>query len=201
VFFKESLISAIIQDFQGNYWVGTNDSGIKLIPSLEIENISNRNSLLSNESILSSLKYNNSIVFGTSKGGLIICDNFGNCSTESVPYITANSQINSLGEWVNNSLITSAGVSYQDINGKEPRFDLPKVTPLSSSRVFQKILNNNDVVLFTRDSRFKIFDKKNNRVINSNTFKKPINSNLNALAQDSQNNIYFGTMNGLYKNK
>jgi len=199
VFFEESLISAIMQDFQGNYWVGTNDSGIKLIPSLEIENISKRNQFNTNESILSSSKYINSIAFGTSKGGLILCDNFGNCSTKPVPYISSNSQINFLGEWENNSLIMTAGVSYQDINGKEPSFDLPKVTPLSSSKVFQRILHNNDVVLFTRDSRFKIFDRLNNRVISSNTFKNPINSNLNALTQDSLNNVYFGTMNGLYK--
>lgn len=195
VFFKGLLISCIIEDFQGNYWVGTNDSGVKFVPSFDMSNISVDDNL--NVNFLSISIYNDKIAFGTSKSKLVICDKNEDCKVYSVPSQASqasNAQINKIGNWDKNSIILNNGSVFDGEN-----FSIPE-SPLLDFIIgaFCAKLENDDLIIHTRKESFTVIDQKNKFRITSNKFKNPINNHLYSVAQNAKEDIYLGTAKGLY---
>ncbi len=69
-FLKGHVISGILRDHEGNYWIGTLQSGIYIIPSLAIRYIDSNNSPLLKDELISMEQVNNKL--------LILADNQGN---------------------------------------------------------------------------------------------------------------------------
>ena len=194
VYFKDLLISSIVEDFQGNYWVATNDSGVKFIPSFDISNLNYGNNGNENESFLSTFVDNEKIVFGSSKSNLIVCDREEDCQLFSVPTFSSNSQVNNIGQWDKESLMLTRGLLFEGYTFEKAESPIPD-HKISS---YCKKLENNDWIVFTRNSRFSVLSTKKKILINSDDFIKPIVSNLYTCIQEKKGDIYLGTGNGLF---
>ena len=192
VYFDDLLISCIKEDFQGNFWIGTNDSGVKFVPSFEISIVDHPKLANKNESFLSINVNNEFISFGSSKSKIIVCDATEECRSYAVPAISSNNQINKIYPWKDNSVILNSGTVFSVEETGQPKYSSNKYgyTVLCSK------LKNGDLVVFARSALFGI--EKADGLITSENFTNPINSNLYVVAQNLEKDIFFGTAQGLF---
>lgn len=197
IYFKGLLISCIVEDFQGNYWVGTNDSGIKFVPSFNISNANDNISEAKKESFLSAKIFKDDIVFGSSKSKLLVCKQDEDCKIINVPSKFTNSQINKIEDW-GESLMLSTGFKFDGESFVYPPSPNPSITTMQG---FKYILRNKDIIITSSSDIFKLFPNPYDTLILSSDFSNPISFNTRTVVQNSTEDIYLGTMNGVFKIK
>lgn len=195
IYFSELLISSITEDFQGNYWVGTNDSGVKFVPSFSISNADYAISEVENESFLSAKIFKEKLVFGSSKSKILICENDNRCEVVKVPIASSNSQINNIEYW-EESLILSTGLLYDGTTFKNTISLNPSITEMTG---FKYHLANKDIIFTSARDMFTLFASPYDRILRSSEFLNPIVLNLRTIVQNQNEDIFLGTMNGLFK--
>ena len=196
VYFEDYLISTIAQDFQGNYWIGTNDSGIRFIPSFDIDVIKPKNESLKYNRVLTVCKQEDIIAFGTSNSKFIVVDKNNNCNVFQAPNTLKNEQINTILPWTykNSFIIDKGSVFHSNTFKKQEKVEVSGKVPLEHAIVF---FDNNDFVYFDSGYKFNIYQYvegsgfKHKSLTQINEFK------LEKAFQDQKNNIWLGTNKGL----
>ncbi len=195
IFFDGLLISSIEQDFQGNFWVGTNDRGVKFFPSNTVEKVYPVEEAIEKENILSISKLDNRIYFGTSKTNLISFDKNDNIRKIKVPNQESNDQVRNIYKWEENSIITGLGYIYDGENFKYHYAHKSDGTPI---QLMSKRLKNGDLMRRYTYTSFTVLVERSGELLDIYKYNENITGNFKIIEQDKNENIYIGTRKGLY---
>ena len=146
--------------------------------------------------ILSISLYDEKLVFGTSDSELILCNANDICNVIQVPLKGNSKQVKKIDNWDEKKLILNGGIQFDGHNFNQLLIESEGNYLVSN---FAKKFLNDDIIIYTPNSKFKVFQLKENKSIFSNEYYNPINSNLTATFQSKNQNIWLGTMNGLFK--
>lgn len=189
----EEPATAIMQDREGNIWIGTAFSGLYMFYDGAFSNFNNLLSLR-NEYITAIKPIPNGFLIGTSSGlKQIKADNNGKFTEADlkIPGFISNTRINNIyinakGNWFavdeNNNIIK--------YNGNYSVFQIPEITSGAAISCFTEDVEGNVWVGTTNDGIYVY----NQRVIKRYTANDSLSSNfITSLYTDAQNNIWIGT--------
>ena len=188
-YFKGYLISNIIKDAEGSFWITTNQNGVLFVPSFSIDFFQPTDNKIAKERYLSIGKLKGHIFFGTSISNIFSIDKYlkiekifkGQNPLKQVRYINNN----------NEELFFSNKVRLKEVNGT-----IVFNKGAYPREGYSKQLMNNHVFNFGgRTFNINIGEK----TIKSNEFERPFRGNLTGLIQSKNEDILIGTLKGLYK--
>lgn len=195
-FFNEVPISSIIQDLEGNYWLGSNTSGLLLVPSFDIGIVHNNIHKINQETFLSIGKLKNYLVFGTSNQNLFVVDK--ELKKEVIP-------INSRSKGVHikklepipftNQLSLSNNLLLKEGSNEVILVDQSQESYFGDYQIY---LSNGDTMHIVSPG-FKIFKTDQSPVLISKEFEIPFSKNLTSVTEGNDNTIWLGSLNGLFK--
>jgi signal transduction histidine kinase len=194
VFLKEFTINYLIKDREGNFWIGTEEEGILVVPNLKIKHFAPENSNLPTEKIYSIVKdeANGQILIGYEKGKLSIVKDqtFENYTLEENRRIMA---------------ICPVGNGYYLLGGDRGYlYRFPSHPYLSKKDNFGSIKSifrgsTGDIWIGASNHTFKLniddFSQPNS---NNITGKRILSQRTYAICEDKDGLIWSGTYRGLY---
>ncbi|MEM8523638.1 MAG: histidine kinase [Bacteroidota bacterium] len=196
-FFKDFTISSILQDFEGNYWISSNEAGIFLVPSFDIQVIEGANE---KENFLSIGQLKNHLVIGTSNTRLFIVNKNARKQIIQLQNIREKTQIRHLEKRkVPNQLDFGGNHFITEIEGQVQLVkDSENKPSLEYDRLqISNLLSNGDLFSYVGIG-FRI-TRENEAYVRSSELERPLTKTTTVIVQTSQEKILLGTLNGLYK--
>ncbi len=187
-YFKNFMITNMIEDYEGNYWMTTLNNGILFIPSFKIKILELPHQASKRNRVLSIGNLENHIVFGTADSRLISYNLLEQEKKEfhlkeilQIEYLTKND--NELQTW--------------NLKIKENEKNIILKKTKVSSHNHSKKLRNNSYLSFG-GAGFKVTGNEIEPK-SSSLLKKPFFEKIMSVEQECNNDIWMGTTHGLYK--
>ena len=186
-YFESEHVTSMKEDLEGNYWIGTLESGVFFVPTFEINRLE-YDSYSPSDKALTLASFEEQLYVGTSKGKIVVVNK------EMKPEVMFESdrddhQIGFL-ERNNDSLILATGKLH--IHKKHPT----QFKKFSKRPIIDKILANGSILTYGTNSFYLNFGST--RIFASHQLERPLDIKITKVIQDTQENIWFGTFDGLY---
>ena len=185
-FFKESEVSDMAIDKEGNYWITTQQNGVFKIPTFEIYTIRTPINNYSSEKILSIAKLENHIFFGSSDGSLFVVNDQFECNELKEQNIGEQHWYASTHKnkaYFKGLQITEVGDKLQ-FHKIHSSYTFPGLSPLKNGQIFG--LGFFEVRILSPDFNREYYPSEY-------SFKKRI-----VCIVEQENKIWMGTPDGLY---
>ena len=181
-------ITSIINDPENNYWLTTYQNGVLMVPSFEVGTIHSPGN--TEERMLSIEKLKDHIYFGTSDRMVLGIDSLKEISIQiknKAPHVSQIRFIN-----LNGSELFASGIAIKETNGLISYEDKWKL------KSYKQLLSNGQFLVFEGNS-FVILNPEGKRIIRAKDLLLLFAKKLNAAVEDKQQNIWLGSLKGLYK--
>jgi len=196
-FFKEKIINRLFVDIEKNHWFSTQNAGVIVIPSFNMNLItsSNNNLVTSHVSQTISNGFDNQTIIGTKKGELIFLKKEKVIKSKLLPKSTAIYSIEKNKKNKSFLIGTNETVSQFNPNNNSVKFrnNSPKTLSIKTIKLDNKdrlwIGDYSSCRLMTNSEILNVRHKEN-IILKKRTY---------AIHPDFENNVWIGTTKGLYQ--
>ncbi|MDD2216723.1 MAG: two-component regulator propeller domain-containing protein, partial [Eubacteriales bacterium] len=196
---NDRIISGIIEEDNGRIWIGTNDNGINVYDPnhnvfTHITKENNTNILSNNIKSLLLSHDNQHIYVGSHGGGLTKIDKK---TLKAFDMKLPDKDIYSLAYDLNNDIWVGTLKGLFKLKEKEGTVTEIDISRLSSLQILYVAVDSNNRLWIGGDKSLACLSVDDNHLIEFNdTFRQV---KINCIVEDSKENIWIGTNNGIYK--
>lgn len=187
-------VNVVRQDNEGNYWIGTNISGLAMLRKTIISNYGKNEGLNFDQVLSLCLRKNGNLLIGTNGGGIYKLDD------NQISYSLLNKFITHKYVWSifedsqTRLWSNSSGLVYVNEKGRLNHTPSDKFDMYSTSAIYED--SKGAIWVGYRFGLLRYFENKFQRYSMEQGLS---NNNVRCIFEDNRNNIWVGTVNGLNK--